>query len=89
MRKVCFEMSEKIYVDRAEEGNLVCVDENCRVFTIKRNEVDGDVEEGSVLKKHKGKFTIDHKATKSSRSKMNHLQNEVFSQRDSDHKKNK
>ena len=66
-------MSENIYVDRVEEGNLVCVDENCRVFTIKRNEVDGDVEEGSVLKKHKGKFTIDHKATKSSRSKMGHF----------------
>lgn len=69
----------QFYVDRIENDDVVvCVDENENIIEIKMEKIEGNVKEGSVLKRSGKKYIVNEIETKLKKKEMFELQEDLF-----------
>lgn len=66
-----------IILDRYE-GEFAVIEDNGVIKSISKNELEGDIPEGSVLVIKNGKYFLDNKQTNARREKLIGLQDSLF-----------
>ncbi len=75
-------MNKELFVDRFNNNIVVCFDKNGNKINIKRNQISGNLIEGSVIVRiKKNSYKVDEIKTEREKSNMFKLQNEIFNNR--------
>lgn len=67
-----------LYVDRIENGSIICEDGQGRKLVLAPQELSGEAADGDVLVRRQGKYVKSQRLTKKRRAEIKAMQDKLF-----------
>lgn len=69
---------KNLFVDRVEDSNIICEDENGEEYVLDIKDVPSCTKEGDVLTANEGVIVIDYEKTNEKRRQIAKLRNKIY-----------